>query len=95
MKKYLLGVVAVVMAIVFSAFSVQKDENRESNLQVYTWHMYNTAGTAELSPVVSFTGTEPNTRTEFGCSTGGPVICARAYDSEGTPLDIYIDKPAP
>lgn len=95
MKKYLLGMAAVALAIVFSAFSIKHEKDEANSLQTYTWHKYNTAGTAELSPVVSYTGTASGARNQFGCPTEGAVTCGRAYDAEGNPLSVFISKPAP
>jgi hypothetical protein len=95
MKKYLLGTAAVVMAICFSAFTFHPKSDGNSSMQTYTWHKYNTAGTAELSPVVSYTGTASGARSQFGCPTEGAVTCGRAYDAEGNPLSVFISKPAP
>jgi|GEM_PF-4430343 len=95
MKKYLLGIVAIFMAIVFSAFSETNDKVDDGNLQTYTWHKYNTAGDSELDPIVSYSGTADAARTQFACPTSGAVICGRAYTSGGSPLNIYIMKPAP
>lgn len=89
MKKHLLGLSALVLAIVMSAFSLP--ENSSDN-QVYTWRKYNPAGTAELSPVVSFTGSANDARDAFDCPDEGEVICARAYTSNGTPLNLFIEK---
>lgn len=89
MKKLSLGIFAVVLAIGFSAFTSKS--LTESN-QSYVWHKYNAAGTAELSPVVKYTGTTAGARASFGCSDAGAVNCARAYDAEGIAQDVYIKK---
>jgi len=93
MKKYLLGISIVLLAVGFSAFTLhKKNSDRQNALTDYVWHKYNAAGTAEVSPVETFTGTAEGAKTAFGCPNGSTVICARAYDDEGTPLDIYVMK---
>jgi hypothetical protein len=95
MKKFSFRIIAVLLAVGFSAFTFthNKANNKEMKTD-YVWHKFNPAGTAELSPVVTFTGTEAGAKSAFGCPDGTTVYCARAYDSEGNPLDIYIRKVA-
>ena len=40
MKKYLLGIIAIVMAITFSAFTVEKNETPERAMQNYSYNDY-------------------------------------------------------
>jgi len=94
MKKYLSGIVAVVLAIGFSAFTANHQEKKYGNMQDYTWHKFNAAGTAELSPAVTFTGTDAGAKSAFGCPDGSSVNCARAYDEFGGALNIYVKKTA-
>ena len=92
MKKFLAGFVAVVLAISFSAFTaVNKPANEKAKLTL-TWHKYNPAGTMELSPVVSYTGTAAQAQAAFNCPNGTSVICARGYDSDGNPTSNFIKK---
>jgi hypothetical protein len=81
-----------VLAIGFSAFTIPKEKTSNKAMDTFVWHRYNAAGTAELSPIDSYTGTSPGAKSVFGCGDGGTVHCARAYDIEGTPLDLYITK---
>lgn len=90
MKKHFLGLFAFAMAIALSSFTLFTKEKADT--QVLTWHKYNAAGTMELVPIVSFTGTELQARVTFGCPDAGAVICARAYSSSGDPLNRYIAK---
>jgi uncharacterized protein YxeA len=94
MKKYLIGLMAVVLAIGFSAFNGSQEKKKSDMQQTFTWHKYNPAGTSELSPVVTFVGTANDAKSAFNCPDGLSVICARAYDEEGTPLDVYVRKTA-
>lgn len=95
MKKILFGLFAVLFVISLSAFHNFSSKKEKTTLQNYVWHKYNNAGTTELVPAVTFTGTDEEARTEFGCPEDNEVICARAYNDQGVPLDIYILKPAP
>jgi hypothetical protein len=92
MRKYFLSILAIVLAIGFSAFTIPHDQMNKKGKDVFVWHKFNAAGTAELSPIVSYMGSEAGARSAFACSEGTTVNCARAYDSEGTPLDLYIKK---
>lgn len=92
MKKYLLGIFAIVLAIGFSAFTVTDRNTTNQDDPVYSWHQYDVTGTIELSPVVEFPGTETEARTKFKCPSGTPLICARAYDMNGNPLSLFIRK---
>jgi uncharacterized protein YxeA len=40
MKKYLLGIIAIVMAITFSAFTVEKNKAPERAMQNYSYNNY-------------------------------------------------------
>ena len=92
MQKIVTGITAVILAISFSAFTaIQEPTNKKAMLTVI-WHKYNAAGTAELSPIVSYTGTSAQAKAAFGCSDGNIVICARAYDLDGNQLSMYITK---
>ncbi|HET6994905.1 MAG TPA: hypothetical protein VFI06_07975 [Chitinophagaceae bacterium] len=91
MRKYFLSILAIGLAIGFSAFTIPHDKTNKEK-QTYVWHKYNAAGTAELSPIVTYTGTEAGAKSAFGCSEGTTVFCARAYDSEGSGLDLYVKK---
>ncbi len=92
MKKYFIGIVAIFFAIALSIFTVSFTEVKNSNEEVLTWHKFNTAGTMELSPTVTYTGTASQAQAAFNCSLGISVICARAYDAEGIPTGNYIQK---
>ena len=94
MKKYLLGIFAAIMAIAFSAFTVSSSNPKTGSLDTYVWHKYNAAGTVELSPIVTYTGTADGAKTAFGCPDGTSVNCASAYDLDGNPLGIYVKKTA-
>lgn len=94
MKKYLNGTIALVLAVTVSAFNVARNNEMASKKTDYTWHKFNAAGTAELSPAVTFFGTAAGAKTAFGCPDGTSVNCARAYDMSGTPLAIYVKKTA-
>lgn len=95
MKKFSIVLIAAVMAIGFSAFTTHSNKVDADGLQTFIWHKYDADGTAELDPVVSYEGTASGARSEFGCPTEGAVNCARAYNSLGNPLNIYITKPMP
>jgi hypothetical protein len=82
----------VLMALTFNPVKKGVNKNKPANTQVYSWHMYNLSGTAELVPAQIFYGTESGARIQFGCPPGITVICARAYDIEGNPLNVYIKK---
>ncbi len=92
MKKFVLGIIAVAFAVGVSAFTIIHKKSDKAKMESYTWHKFNAAGTAELSPVVTYTGTAAGAKSAFGCPDGTTVNCARAYDSEGNPLDIYVKK---
>lgn len=92
MKKYLMGIIAIVLAITFSAFTTSVNKKVNLNKQTFTWHKYNAAGTAELSPIVSFTGDASQAKDQFQCPDGNTVKCARAYNAVGNPLDVFIMK---
>ncbi len=95
MKKISLGIFALLIAIGFSAFAViHKKTKPVANDPTYVWHKFNAAGTAELSPVVTYTGTAAMAKQTFGCPDGTAVNCARAYDADNQPLPIYIKKTA-
>ena len=91
MKKYFLGIVAIVLALGFSAFTTMDRKVTKSGSQSFIWHKYNPAGTAELSPTVWFEGTIEEASAYFQCPEGNSVFCARAYDVT-IPLDYYIVK---
>lgn len=91
MKKYLLGIFAIVLAIGFSAFTVNSSNVSKQDVQSYTWHKYNPAGTAELIPTVEFEGSLSQAKDAFQCPDGIQVYCARAYEGE-IPLDLFIMK---
>ncbi|TWI83257.1 hypothetical protein IQ13_1365 [Lacibacter cauensis] len=95
MKKLLLGIFALLFVISLSAWHLVNKPKPAAKETVYTWHKYNTAGTAELSPAVVYTGSDVQARNFFGCPEDNETICARAYDEEGQPLDIYIMKALP
>lgn len=95
MKNYVLGLLAIILAVGLSAFNYSNNGTANEPLQSFTWHKYNAEGTAELTPVVPFTGTSSGARNSFLCPDPGERICARAYDDEGNPLEMYITKPAP
>lgn len=94
MKRYLLAVFALLFVISLSAFHHNTSKKETAKPDVYTWHKYNNAGTAELVPAVTMTGTAEEARLEFGCEESTETICARAYNGS-TPLEIYILKPNP
>lgn len=93
MKKYLLGIFAIVLAIGFSSFTVNNSKKTPQNEVTFRWHQYNAAGTAELFPVVMVEGDEAFARQQFECPDGSLKICARAYDLDDNPTPILINKP--
>jgi hypothetical protein len=92
MRKYFLSILAIVLAIGFSAFTVVPGNTNKNPDDVYVWHKYNPAGTAELNPLVTYTGTAAAAKIAFGCPDGVTATCAAAYDFEGTSQGIYIQK---
>jgi hypothetical protein len=92
MRKYFLSILAIVLAIGFSAFTVVPGNKNKKVDDAFVWHKYNPAGTAELVPTVTYTGTAAGASVAFGCSEGSSVNCGRAYDFEGTATDIFIKK---
>ncbi len=92
MKKYFPGIMAIILAIGFSAFNINHFKEPVGSKIDYTWHKYNPAGTAELSPVVTYFGSAAGAKTAFGCPDGTTVNCARAYDMDGNALSIYVKK---
>lgn len=92
MKKFAAGIVAVILALSFSAFTVIHKPASEKAMLTLTWHKYNAAGTAELNPVVSYTGTAAQAKAAFNCPDGTTVTCARGYDADGNPTSNYITK---
>lgn len=95
MKQKIFGLLVIAVAITLSAFTYETDHKATSLTQMsYTWHKYNNAGTAELVPAVTFTGSDLGARQAFNCPEADETICARAYNGS-TPLDIYILKPIP
>lgn len=92
MKKlgFILSTIALIA--ILSAFTISKNTKETTSPQTYVWHKYNAAGNAELSPIVTYVGTAAGAKTAFGCPDGSSVNCARAYDLEGNPLDIYVKK---
>lgn len=92
MKKYFLFLTVLLLAAGFSAFKLGSEKNKAEKFQTYTWHKYNAAGTAEIIPAVTYTGTASGAKTAFGCPDGSTVNCARAYDGDGNPLNIYVMK---
>lgn len=95
MKRLLLGLFALMFVISLSAFHHMNSKKESQAQQTLIWHKYNNAGTAELVPAVTFTGTAAQARTEFGCPEDDETICARAYNDEGVGLSIYILKSNP
>lgn len=95
MKRLLLGFFALMFVISLSAFHQMNSKKEKQAQQSLIWHKYNNAGTAELVPAVTFTGTAGQARTEFSCPEDDETICARAYNDEGMPLNIYILKANP
>ncbi|HET6994906.1 MAG TPA: hypothetical protein VFI06_07980 [Chitinophagaceae bacterium] len=92
MRKYFLSILAIVLAIGFSAFTIPKEKANNKALESFVWHKYNPAGNAELIPTVTYIGTAAAASVAFGCPEGSSVFCGRAYDFEGTALDLYIKK---
>jgi hypothetical protein len=92
MKKYFLIIAILVLGVGFSAFKFSGAGKKAEKMQIYTWHKYNAAGTSEIIPAVTYTGTAAGAKSSFGCPDGNTVNCARAYDSEGNPLNIYVKK---
>jgi hypothetical protein len=92
MKKFMAGIAAVVLALSFSAFTVIHKPANEKAMLILTWHKYNPAGTMELSPVVSYTGTAAQAKAAFNCPDGPTVNCARGYDADGNPTSNFITK---
>lgn len=86
---------ALLFVVSLSAWSLVHKPTAPAKTTSYTWHKYNSAGTAELVPTVPFTGSDVQARDFFGCPEDNETICARAYDEEGQPLDIYIMKALP
>lgn len=92
MKKYFLGIMAMILAVGFSAFTVTSTKINNSKSDTFTWHKFNAAGTMELSPIVTYTGTAAGAQSAFGCPEGNTVNCARAYDALGNPTVNYVKK---
>ncbi|MBK8088099.1 MAG: hypothetical protein IPK31_09185 [Chitinophagaceae bacterium] len=95
MKRLLLGLFALMFVISLSAFHHMNSKKENKAALSFTWHKYMNDGSAELVPAVTFTGTEAQARIEFGCPEDDDIICARAYDDEGTPQSLYILKANP
>ncbi len=92
MKKFGFALSAIAFIAILSAFTLSQNKKDSMPQQTYVWHKYNAAGTAELSPTVSYIGTAAGAKTAFGCTDGTSVNCARAYDIEGNPLSLYVKK---
>jgi hypothetical protein len=72
MKKYLLGIFALVLAVGMSAFTAPKTT---ASMDEYDW-------VSASNPSNTFTGTRAEAILHFGCNTG-QILCAAAYE-EGT-----------
>ena len=73
MKKYLLGICAVVLAIAFTAFSSFKENTKKSNYDITVRYLQGSSwsSTNELLP---------DAQTSSGCPEGAAAICAEFYD---------------
>lgn len=92
MKKLLLGLFALLFVVSLSAWSLVHKPKPAAKATTITWHKYNAAGNAELVPTVPYTGSASAAKNFFDCPDGEEAICARGYDEEGQPLDLYIMK---
>jgi len=78
MKKYLLGIVAVVLAVGFSAFTAKHETLGKKFANPY-WYSTNTAGTVLTASLGQ--NTKAAIITATGCDDTDVDFCARAYTS--------------
>ncbi len=85
MKKYLLGIMAIALAIGFSAFTNDSNKTQGQSTTNYRWAKTTSSGSIVM-PVEIFDGSAEDARDEFLCPAGTPNYCAKAVDEDNVPL---------
>jgi hypothetical protein len=94
MKKYLVGVFAIVLAFSLSAFTNQRSNSKPQKMDVlyYYWTDGTTLGSAigEFDPVID----RAQILSESGCEDETQTVCARGFDSPSptSPSDPHSDE---
>lgn len=84
MRKYLSGIVAVIMAISFSAFTVTP-KTVSGKFTDYRWAKTNLDGTIPANPQI-YVGPAASVPSQFSCPSGTTYFCAKAVDASNVPL---------
>ena len=84
MKKYLSGIVAVILAISFSAFTITP-KTVSGKLTDYRWAKTNLDGTIPANPQI-YNGPAAGVPSQFSCPAGATYFCAKAVDVNNVPL---------
>lgn len=84
MRKYLSGIVAVIMAISFSAFTVTP-KTVSGKFTDYRWAKTNLDGTIPANPQI-YIGPASGVASQFGCPVGTPYFCAKVVDASNVPV---------
>ncbi len=79
MKKYFLGIAAILLAVSFTAFT-----GKDSRFVDRYWFASNPAGTSITQPARSDT---PSATDPSGCPKQSDVFCSLAYDENQTMVD--------
>lgn len=80
MRKCLSGIVAIVLAITFSAFN---NPPLHANTDDPVYGKTTSDGTQLVIPLDSFQGNETDARAHFDCPTSGLQFCARQVSISG------------
>ncbi|MEP7375988.1 MAG: hypothetical protein ABI675_21510 [Chitinophagaceae bacterium] len=91
MKKYLLGLFAVVLAVFLCAFtSIEKKDDSKANFTDYYYYKLNAAGTQLAVELSSSTISRAAAQTAAGCNNTASAMCAYGYTYRITSLPVDI-----
>lgn len=79
-----MGVVAVLLAVAFSAFTYLP-VNNETSVTDFTWAKTDLSGNIPSNPDL-FVGTAAEAQSHFSCPEGSTYYCAKAVDENNDPI---------
>ena len=84
MKKYLLGIVAIVLAITFSAFTIKPSFSNNTTQRVLYWYFIDGSGNIGAQVNGGTAATKDEVFDEVNCFDVSGPDCARGYESTQT-----------
>ena len=91
MKKYLLGIFAIVLAIGFSAFTTSNTAKKDSKMVNYYWYQVEGGQISESDPVFETEVSRAYAVENGPCLTGTDADCLWAFDELITSFPVTSD----